>query len=106
MANIGKLTKQEDGSFRGEIATLTLRSKITMRPVEEMTERGPNFRLFAGYGDCGAAFEQTAEGTGQVYLSIKLDDPSFAAPIYVAAFENRDNSDVLDLVWNRPRDRS
>ena len=104
MATIGKLIKQADGSFKGEIATLRINSKLTMRPVEEMTERGPSFRVFAGFGECGAAFPQSAQRTGQDYLSIKLDDPTFAAPIYIAAFTNKDNADNYDLTWSRPRE--
>jgi uncharacterized protein (DUF736 family) len=101
MAIIGKLIKQADGSHRGYIATLGISAKITMRTNENMTERGPVARIFAGAGEVGAAFEQTAEKTGQVYLSIKLDDPTFAAPVYIAAFENKEKPDQLDLVWSR-----
>ena len=103
MATIGKLTKQQDGSYKGFVATLALSAKITMRPVELVTERGPAFRIFAGAGEVGAAFEQTAEGTGQVYLSVKLDDPTLAAPIYCAAFENKEKPEDFDLVWSRPK---
>ena len=104
MAIIGTLKKQADGSYKGKLATLRLNANVTMRPIEEMTERGPKFRLFAGYGECGAAFEQIAERTGQVYLSIKLDDPTLPAPVYVAAFQNREDADTLDLTWNRSRE--
>ena len=103
MAIIGKLTKQTDGSFKGDVVTLTISRKVTMRPVEVPTERGPKYRLFAGFGEVGAAFEQSARDTGQVYLSIKLDDPSFPAPIYLAAFGNKEKPDDLDLVWSRSK---
>ena len=105
MAIIGKLTKQQDGSYKGQVATLRLNAKLTMRPVEALTERGPTHRLFSGYGECGAAFEQTSERTGQGYLTLKFDDPTFAAPVYVAAFQNRDDANTLDLVWSRPREQ-
>ena len=105
MTIIGTLKKQADGSYKGELATIAVRSKVTMRPVEARTNGGPAFRVFAGLGECGAAFAQTARSTGVDYLSLKLDDPTFAAPIYVAAFENRDDADTLDLVWSRNASR-
>ncbi len=103
MAKIGTLTKQADGSYKGFVATLALSAKITMRPVELTSERGPTHRIFAGAGEVGAAFEQTADSTGQVYLSVKLDDPTLTAPIYCAAFENKDKPDDLDLIWSRSK---
>jgi uncharacterized protein (DUF736 family) len=105
VVNIGKLTKQQDGSYKGEIATLTVRSRVTMRPVEDKTERGPDFRLFAGYGECGAAFGKTARNTDTEYLFIKLDDPTFAAPVLAKGFYDREDADTINLVWDREREQ-
>ena len=106
MALIGKLTRQTDGSYKGEIATLTISRRITMRPIDSTNPEAPKFRVFAGYGECGAAFEQAAKDTGEVFLSIKLDDPTFAKPLYAAAFPNKEKPDTeLDLVWSRSEAR-
>jgi hypothetical protein len=51
-------------------------------PTEGDSERGPDFRIFAGATDFGAAWKKTARETQREYLSVKLDDPSFPAPIY------------------------
>jgi uncharacterized protein (DUF736 family) len=104
MATIGKLIKQADGSHKGYISTLTISAKITMRPIatEDLRERGPVARIFAGAGEVGAAFEQNTQD-GVVYLSLKLDDPTFAAPVYCAAFNNKEKPEDLDLVWSRPK---
>ncbi len=105
MAKIGSLTLDKDGSYKGSIATLGLNiSKITMRPVETITERGPSFRVFAGFGEVGAAFP--AQADGKEYLSIKLDGPTLAEPIYCAAFASKDKPETdLDLVWSRSKPR-
>jgi uncharacterized protein (DUF736 family) len=35
------------------------------------------------------------------YLWLKLDDPSFNAPIYASLFDD-DDGKTFDLVWTRP----
>ena len=39
---------------------------------------------------------------GRDYLSLKLDDPSFNAPIYANLFDDEDG-DGYTLIWSRPR---
>jgi uncharacterized protein (DUF736 family) len=101
MARIGTFKKNADGKFEGEIKTLTFYTKATLVPVEQSGERGPSLRVFAGVAELGAGWEQTAQHTGQVYHSIKLDDPSFAAPINTALFPSEKNPGTYDLIWNR-----
>jgi uncharacterized protein (DUF736 family) len=46
----------------------------------------------------GAAWKKTS-GEGRDYLSVKLDDPSFPAPIYATLVEEED--DTHGLIWSR-----
>ena len=39
-------------------------------------------------------------GEGRDYLSVKLDDPSFPAPIY-ATLAELEGEDGLQLIWSR-----
>ncbi len=39
------------------------------------------------------------------YLSVKLDDPSFAQPIYASLFQDEDGENH-SLIWSRPRTRN
>ena len=48
-----------------------------------------------------AAWERTSN-EGRAYLSLKLDDPSFTAPIFANLFED-DGEDTHSLIWSRPR---
>jgi uncharacterized protein (DUF736 family) len=41
---------------------------------------------------------------GRDYLSIKLDDPSFSAPIY-ANLVHGEGAETCSLVWSRPNRR-
>jgi uncharacterized protein (DUF736 family) len=101
MAIIGKFKKQQDGSYRGQIATLLIKTKASLVPVETVTERGPVYRIFAGFGECGAVFNATSQDQRD-YLSAKLDDPGFPAPVYGALFPADEDPDMLHLVWSRP----
>jgi uncharacterized protein (DUF736 family) len=49
----------------------------------------------------GAAWQKTAKDTERDYLSVKLDDPSFPAPIYATLIEV-EGAEGLQLIWSRP----
>ena len=80
-------------------------SPSTPRPswsgVETPSEKGPHFRIFAGNVELGAAWQKTAKDTERDYLSVKLDDPSFPAPIYATLIEV-EGQEGLQLIWSRP----
>jgi uncharacterized protein (DUF736 family) len=101
MATIGIFSKSDDGSYAGSIKTLNLNVKqAQLRPVEKENERAPDYRIFAGGTEFGAAWKRTARETDRDYLSVKLDDPSFPAPIYANLV---DAEEGYSLVWSRGR---
>jgi uncharacterized protein (DUF736 family) len=103
MATIGSFTKNENGAgFTGAVKTLTLNVKAKFVPSEGESERGPDFRIFAGATEFGAAWKKTARETGREYLSVKLDDPSFNAPITAALWPSEKQGEYA-LIWNRPK---
>lgn len=51
--------------------------------------------------ELGAAWQKTTRDTERDYLSVKLDDPSFPAPIYATLIEV-DGQEGLQLIWSRP----
>ncbi|WP_376743315.1 DUF736 domain-containing protein [Ensifer canadensis] len=91
MATIGTFTSTENG-FNGSIRTLALNVKARIARVE-------NFRIYAGNVELGAAWQKTSD-QGRDYLSVKLDDPSFSAPIYATLAEVEGEVD-LKLIWSR-----
>ena len=48
----------------------------------------------------GAAWKKTARETEREYLSVKLDDPSFPAPIY-ASLVKVEGDEGFTLIWSR-----
>src|SRR3546814_8060315 len=99
MATIGTFTSPENG-FTGSIRTLALNVKARIARVENPSDKGPQFRVYAGSVELGAAWQKTSE-QGRDYLSVKLDDPSFPAPIY-ATLTEVEGEDGLQLIWSRP----
>lgn len=98
MAQIGTFTRNENGSFNGTIQTLTLNVKATIRPADKDNEKAPDYRVFAGTVEFGAGWKKTSREDRE-YLSIKLDDPSFAAPLYASLIEAEDGDQRL--IWSR-----
>lgn len=98
MAIIGNFTANETG-FTGSIRTLALNVKARIARVENPSDKGPQFRVYAGSVEFGAAWQKTSE-QGSDYLSVKLDDPSFPAPIY-ATLAEVEGEDGLRLIWSR-----
>jgi uncharacterized protein (DUF736 family) len=99
MATVGTFIAK-DGKLTGRIQTLTLNTALTFLPNEgQSRQEAPAYRVFAGKTEAGAAWEKTSKA-GVTYHSVKLDDPTFAAPIYASLFEQEDGS--FALVWSRP----
>ncbi|MCZ4072153.1 DUF736 domain-containing protein [Agrobacterium sp. LMR679] len=101
MATIGTFSRTDNGSFAGSVKTLSLNVKsVKFLPVEGENENGPDFRVFAGAIEFGAAWKKQSTA-GNPYLSVKLDDPSFPAPIYASLVETE--TEELALIWSRRR---
>ena len=99
MAQIGSFTRDEDGSYTGTIRTLSLNIKVRFVPAEaSQNEKAPDLRVLAGNNvEIGAAWKRTSK-ENTVYHSVKLDDPSFPAPIYANLVAV---DDAYALVWSR-----
>ena len=50
--------------------------------------------------ELGAAWAKTAKESGREYHQVRLDDPSFAAPIFANLIEHEDSGSFA-LIWNR-----
>jgi uncharacterized protein (DUF736 family) len=102
MANIGSF-KKSGSEFQGEIVTLSVQTK-NVRIVPETNranDNAPSHRVYVGRAEIGAAWSKRSN-EGRDYLSVKLDDPSFNAPIYANLFDDED-SDGYTLIWSRAR---
>ena len=105
MANIGSF-KKVGNEFQGEIVTLSVQAKGVRIVAEDnrSNENAPSHRVFVNRAEIGAAWSKRSE-EGRDYLSLKLDDPSFTAPIYANLFDDQDGEGYT-LIWSRSRKNS
>jgi uncharacterized protein (DUF736 family) len=99
MATIGDFTASDNG-FVGFIKTLTLNIKVKFVGSDKDQEKAPDYRLFNGVTEFGAAWKKTARDSDRQYLWVKFDDPSFPAPIY-ASLVQVEGADGYALIWSR-----
>ncbi|BCH29829.1 hypothetical protein MesoLjLc_17590 [Mesorhizobium sp. L-8-10] len=105
MATIGTF-KKSDNEFTGEIVTLSLQAKkVRIAPdTRSSSENAPSHRVFVGRVEIGAGWAKQSN-EGRNYLGLKLDDPSFTAPIYANLIEDEDG-EGYSLIWSRPTRRN
>jgi len=105
MATIGTFKKTGSNEFTGEIVTLSVQAK-NVRIVPETTRSGdnsPSHRVYVGRVEIGAAWAKRSN-EGRDYLGLKLDDPSFTAPIFANLFDDEEG-EGYSLIWSRPNGR-
>ena len=102
MANIGSF-KKSGNEYQGEIVTLSVQTKgVRIVPeANRSNDNAPSHRVFVGRAEIGAAWTKRSN-EGRDYLSVKLDDPSFTAPIFANLFDDEDGKSY-NLIWSRAR---
>ena len=99
MAKIGTFSRNPDGSFVGEVVTLSVQaSNVRIVPIDGPIAGAPNHRVTVGSAEIGAGWPSD-DNTG--VLLVELDDPSFLAPIRATLRASGDET-KYDLIWSRP----
>lgn len=100
MSQIGTFTRTPDGFF-GRIRTLTLDAEVAILPTDDTdAENAPEHRVFLDGMEVGAAWERKGEKAG-TWLSLTIDDPSFAEPVRARLFEADAKNGTWWLHWSR-----
>ena len=102
MANIGSF-KKVGSELQGEIVTLSVQTKgVRIVPeTNRVNDNVPSHRVFVGRAEIGAAWSKRSN-EGRDYLGLKLDDPSFTAPIFANLFDDEEG-EGYSLIWSRGR---
>ena len=104
MAIIGTF-KKTGNEYTGEVVTLGVQAKgVRIVPdLKAAGENAPSHRVLVGRAEIGAAWSKRST-EGRDYLGLKLDDPSFAHPIYANLFDD-ESGEGYNLIWSRPNTR-
>jgi uncharacterized protein (DUF736 family) len=102
MATLGTFKKTATGEYVGDIVTLSVQAKgVRIVPDDNPpSESAPTHRVLVGRAEIGAAWAKQSN-EGRAYLGLKLDDPSFTAPIYANLFDD-EGGKTYSLIWSRP----
>jgi uncharacterized protein (DUF736 family) len=74
---------------------------LSSESANRANDNALSHRVYVGRAEIGAAcWKRSSEGRD--YLSVKLDDPSFNAPIYANLFNDEDG-EGYSLIWSRSR---
>ncbi|HET7576254.1 MAG TPA: DUF736 family protein [Sphingomicrobium sp.] len=103
MPAIGTVTKAQDGSFKGQLKTLSIKADILIQPNERKTsDAQPDYRVFSGEVEIGAGWMRRSEASGRDYVSLSLAAPEFG-PRRLYANLGRAlgaEEDAFALIWN------
>ncbi|ACB97263.1 DUF736 domain-containing protein [Beijerinckia indica] len=90
--------------YKGRIRTLTVNVQAQLVLNDKrLSEEAPLYRVRSSRNgaEIGAAWEKFTKDNGEAYLALKLDDPSFPAPIFGNLVEVEGEPD-FQLIWSRP----
>lgn len=107
MARIGTFTPTNDG-FTGRLHLLTGDVDLVLVPAgPKSSDKAPDYRVLRADddgGEVGAGWKHTGEKAG-LYVSLVLDDPTWARPIRANLFRSAADEAVYFLQWARPSRR-
>lgn len=103
MPAIGYVTKDENGTFKGELKTLSIRAEITITANTRKTnDAQPDYRVHSGDVEIGAAWNRRSESSGNSYVSLSLAAPEFGPRrLYANLGRAADGGDDrFAIIWN------
>ena len=101
---IGRFAENpSSGLLIGHIRTLFFKSdKVVLEPLIDSGGKQPTHRVYtADEVELGAAWRRQSKDDGGTYFDVKLDDPTFAAPIYARLVKARKEGTGLIMIWER-----
>ena len=103
MPAIGYVTRDENGSFKGNLKTLSIRADVAIVPNTSKTgDTQPDYRVLSGDIEIGAGWNRRAESSGRDYVSLSLAAPEFG-PRRLYANLGRvpgEADDRFAIIWN------
>jgi uncharacterized protein (DUF736 family) len=75
---LGTFTKFDNGAYTGTLRTLHVTVPVSIVPVDKMSDKAPDHRVYAGQRhEIGAGWSQVAKSSGETYINLKIGCPEF-----------------------------
>jgi uncharacterized protein (DUF736 family) len=104
MPAIGFVSRQENGGYKGQLKTLSIRADIEIVPNRAKSgDTQPDFRVLTQGVEIGAGWVRTGETSGKEYVSLSLAAPEFGPRKLYANLGRavgQDDDDVFAVIWN------
>ena len=104
MTAIGYVTKNDNGSYKGQLRTVSIRADIDIIPNRDKTaDTHPDFRVMTQGVEIGAGWIRRGENSRKDYVSLSLAAPEFGPRKLYANLgraAGQDDDSVFALIWN------
>ena len=103
MPAIGRVTKQADDSYSGQLATLSIRRNIELVTNKKTADHQPDFIVMAGHVEVGAAWNKIGQASGKDYITVSLAAPEFGDRTLYANLgkaAGSKNKNEFAIIWN------
>ncbi|AQR72901.1 DUF736 family protein [Sphingomonas sp. LM7] len=102
MPAIGYVTRDDNGSFKGQLKTLSIRADVSIIPnAGKGAETQPDYRVLSGDVEIGAGWNRRAESSGRDYVSLSLAAPEFGPRrLYANLGAVPGETDRFAVIWN------
>ncbi len=102
MPAIGYVTKDDNGTFTGQLKTLSIRAEITIQPnTRKASDAQPDYRVVSGDVEIGAGWNRHSETSGRDYVSLSLSAPEFGPRrLYANLGRAAGDDDRFAILWN------
>ena len=104
MPAIGYVQRQPDGSFSGNLQTLSVNTAIQLAPNRGKVGEQPDYKVRAGGVDIGGGWIRTGEVSGREYVRLTIAHPELfgGRPLYanLGRAAGQDDDDAYAIIWN------
>lgn len=103
MPAIGYVTKNDDGSFKGQLKTLSISAEIAIvSNRSKSADTQPDYRVLSDGVEIGAGWNRRSESSGRDYVSLSLAAPEFGPRRLYANLGQAAGGpeDQFAVIWN------
>ena len=103
MPSIGHVQRQNEGSFRGALKTLSVNAEIAIIPNRSKTGDQPDYRVLSKGVELGGGWIRTGEVSQREYVRLAMSAPELGGRTLYANLGRaawQDDYDAFAVIWN------